>query len=375
MVVSLLLFLTACASPRPGDNFMENLARFPRDGYYIEDVPPLGFNDRDRGSAPLTSVFRFWGIRMSQDDVDAALAGTGSDLATIQERMIQLSGHQGLWAFAEYGNRRKLEERIRSDVPVIVMLQDTGDLHSRRYAVVNGFNRESLQIACQAGGGQPTVYSVAEFDRLWRPVQRWMLVVAPAEYPRWDMSMLEHVSRARFLDNQGLRDQALVDMNAALQMEPDNPDLLVAAGNLFRSAGRPGDAEDMYRTAFGRDEMNARVCNNLAYLLAEQGIKLDEAESFARRASILEPSNPAALDTLGFVLMKQGSFDEAAEVLEKARLRARYLPPDSRMEILIRLARAYVAAGQAHLARQVVRDLVRAFPEASLPADLETFKP
>lgn len=60
------------------------------------------------------------------------------------------------------------------------------------------------------------------------------------------------------------------------------------------------------------------VLNYLAYMWAEAGVKLDRAREYVARALEKEPSNGAYVDTLGWILFKQGKYEEALPLLEKA---------------------------------------------------------
>lgn len=60
------------------------------------------------------------------------------------------------------------------------------------------------------------------------------------------------------------------------------------------------------------------VNNDLGYLYADQGKRLEEAESMIRKAVTEEPDNSAYLDSLGWVLFKRGKNEEALKYLEKA---------------------------------------------------------
>ncbi|QDV37473.1 tetratricopeptide repeat protein [Tautonia plasticadhaerens] len=60
------------------------------------------------------------------------------------------------------------------------------------------------------------------------------------------------------------------------------------------------------------------IANDLGYLWAERGIKLDRAEELTRTAVEADPENSAYLDSLGWVLYKLGRPEEALPHLEKA---------------------------------------------------------
>jgi TPR repeat protein len=76
-----------------------------------------------------------------------------------------------------------------------------------------------------------------------------------------------------------------------------------------------GKAEGLYRQAVLMGHPTA--LNNLAWLLAGEGRSLKEAESFARRAVDDLPTS-TTMDTLAFVLLRQGRAAEALVQLDRA---------------------------------------------------------
>jgi tetratricopeptide (TPR) repeat protein len=65
---------------------------------------------------------------------------------------------------------------------------------------------------------------------------------------------------------------------------------------------------------------DADALNFLGYLYAEEGLKLDRAESLLEKALDLDPDNPFYLDSLGWVYYKQGKADEAIDYISRAIL-------------------------------------------------------
>ena len=63
---------------------------------------------------------------------------------------------------------------------------------------------------------------------------------------------------------------------------------------------------------------NISVLNNLAYMLAEAGEKLDKALEYAERAYDLRPNNANIMDTYSYVLYKNGKNEQAEEYLQSA---------------------------------------------------------
>jgi tetratricopeptide (TPR) repeat protein len=58
--------------------------------------------------------------------------------------------------------------------------------------------------------------------------------------------------------------------------------------------------------------------NYLGYMLADRGVKLDDALAMLQKAVQLEPQNYAYLDSLGWVYFKLGQYPLAEENLRKA---------------------------------------------------------
>ncbi len=74
----------------------------------------------------------------------------------------------------------------------------------------------------------------------------------------------------------------------------------------------------LYENILRLEPDNVLMMNNLAYVLAGQGKALPRAKRLAMKAVAREPANASYLDTLGWVLVKMGMYEQAKEILEKA---------------------------------------------------------
>ena len=63
---------------------------------------------------------------------------------------------------------------------------------------------------------------------------------------------------------------------------------------------------------------HANAYNYIGYMLAEQGIRLDEAYEAVQKALEIDPDNGAYVDSLGWVYYQKGMVDEAIRELEHA---------------------------------------------------------
>jgi Tfp pilus assembly protein PilF len=66
------------------------------------------------------------------------------------------------------------------------------------------------------------------------------------------------------------------------------------------------------------DPKHVQAMNYLAFTWAEGNTNLNEAEKMARGALAVDAKDGYIMDTLGWILYKQGRFNEAVKVLEAA---------------------------------------------------------
>jgi cellulose synthase operon protein C len=128
------------------------------------------------------------------------------------------------------------------------------------------------------------------------------------------------------------------------KFERPNSLLLVMADSYTRQS-RYTDAETYYREVIKRNPKDAQAMNNLAFLLALQGVKLDEALKFSDQAvEILGPLG-AVLDSRGCVYIAMRNPDKALKDLDES-LADRETPLR-----YFHQAQAYTLAGQQNSAR------------------------
>ena len=89
-------------------------------------------------------------------------------------------------------------------------------------------------------------------------------------------------------------------------------------GSTFERQKKYDDAEAQFRKVLATDAQNATALNYLGYMLADRGMKLDEALTLIKKAVDLDPANGAYLDSLGWAYFKMGKYDMAEENLTKA---------------------------------------------------------
>jgi Tfp pilus assembly protein PilF len=127
-------------------------------------------------------------------------------------------------------------------------------------------------------------------------------------------------------------------------------------------------AEQQFRRVLDASPNNAAVLNYYGYMLANRGIRLDEATSLIQQAVQQDPNNGAYLDSLGWAYYKQNKLTEAEQYLQKAVGREGHDPT-----ILSHLADVYIKLGQNERAAELLERSLAEWQKAT-PADYEADK-
>jgi tetratricopeptide (TPR) repeat protein len=77
-------------------------------------------------------------------------------------------------------------------------------------------------------------------------------------------------------------------------------------------------AEKEFRKVIDTDPKNASALNYLGYMLADENVRLAEAQDYIKRAVDLEPHNYAFLDSLGWVYFRMNRLDDAEQQLSRS---------------------------------------------------------
>jgi len=89
-------------------------------------------------------------------------------------------------------------------------------------------------------------------------------------------------------------------------------------GSAHERAGKIPEAEKYFEQCLSMSNSFAPALNYLGYMWAERGTNLTRARTMIEHAVKLDPTNAAYLDSLGWVLFKQGHTKEALDPIRKA---------------------------------------------------------
>lgn len=142
------------------------------------------------------------------------------------------------------------------------------------------------------------------------------LEVFGERHPGFAVDMV--LARAQLLSALGRFDDALEYYNKARSFRPDDEATSLGRAELLLRMGRVDESIRAYREAVKRWPDSALSLNALGYTLADRTDKYREAERLIRKALRYNPTSPAIIDSLGWVLYKRGEYEEALTHLELA---------------------------------------------------------
>ena len=139
---------------------------------------------------------------------------------------------------------------------------------------------------------------------------------------------------------------------------PDNLDLLYNRALYVVELGDFPWMERDLRRLLEKDPDHADALNALGYTLADRNERLDEAFAYIARALKLRPDSAAILDSMGWVLYRQGDLSGATSYLRRALA----LSQDD--EIAAHLGEVLWVSGQRADAQAVWRDGLEHTPDS-----------
>lgn len=126
------------------------------------------------------------------------------------------------------------------------------------------------------------------------------------------------LAKAQLLAALERNEEALAYFDRATEFLPENEQAALGRAALLLAMDRVDDAVAGYRVAVSRWPRSALSLNALGYTLADRTDQYAEAEKLIRKALKYDPTSPAIIDSLGWVLYKTGRYEEALEQLEIA---------------------------------------------------------
>ncbi|MDA3896835.1 MAG: tetratricopeptide repeat protein, partial [Desulfobacteraceae bacterium] len=165
-----------------------------------------------------------------------------------------------------------------------------------------------------------------------------------------------YYSLAKIYFSEGREDKAIrqyenaIGSNAGTRQEMPN----MMLGIIFSIKKQWDLAELHYRKALKINPDFVPAANNLAYLLADQDKNLDEALRLAQKAKKILPDDPRIQDTLGWIYVKLGFYEQAIHAFSDS---IRHLPDNATLHY--HLGMAYYKKGEARQAKAALEQALK----------------
>ena len=160
-------------------------------------------------------------------------------------------------------------------------------------------------------------------------------------------------------------------IHAAEKLQPDSSGKEMSGflmGAIFERQKKYDQAEEEFRKVLNANPRNTSTLNYYGYMLADRGIRLEEAIGMIKRALAEDPNNAAYQDSLGWAYFKQDKLDDAEALLRQATTREGHDPT-----ILSHLGDVYAKMGKDNLAEAQWQKSLDEWHRV-LPADFEPAK-
>jgi tetratricopeptide (TPR) repeat protein len=231
--------------------------------------------------------------------------------------MLLAARSKGFDARLVTGDRATIENELRDGHPAILMLKVV-DTFGRsfdffHYIVVDGIDAERGLIRTQFGDGTPRWTSFERLENAWAGGGHAAILIHPAD------PIASSIRAAVALEDKGDYASASAEYRKLLASHPDSSLAWTNLGNAEMQLGHRNESEEAFRHALTLDANSRDALNNIAWLLLQEK-RVDEAETFARRAVAQKgPDVYVVLDTLARVLAAKGDCAEAEKTMQQAR--------------------------------------------------------
>lgn len=251
-------------------------------------------------------------------------------LARIFEEEQQYEAALAIYARASAFNDVAAPARLR-EIWVLNSLKRTDEALTKTEAYVAA-NPNDLEAVASLGDllrqENRLDEAVAAYDRA--------IVLAAGQSTLWTL----HYARAIALDQAKRWPEAEADLKRALELEPEQPDVLNYLGYSWVDRGlNLVEAEDMIKRAVAARPNNGYIIDSLAWVYFKMG-RFAEAVEYLERAIVLQPEDPTINEHLGDAYWRVGRKLEARFQWSHALSLS---PPPERVEILQRKLAAGLA--------------------------------
>lgn len=281
-------------------------------------------------------------MRLLQDK----LAGDGADNHTLRLEYAQLLLQQSQHAKAAQQYRQVLQRQPENAAALFALGQLAG--RDKRWSEAQRYYRQLKTVDGYAAAAQYNLGSIAEQKGQYQEAIQHYTKVISGKYAldaqvgvarmfkrlgkvRDARAHLHEVRQrlprqnARLFDLEGnmfLQEQdpetALVVYSEALELHPKVTDLYYGRSVVWSDMGMPEQALIDLEKALDLSPNDPNIMNAIGYTLTFMPGRYEEAETYIDKALALLPEAPSVLDSKGWVLFRQGKLQESLAYLQRA---------------------------------------------------------
>ncbi len=187
------------------------------------------------------------------------------------------------------------------------------------------------------------------------PAARTILANLRARFPEQELRLYQVEAEVLYQDQAYAEAEQVY--TEALAQYADDPDLLYGRAIVRENLGQISQAEADLRQIVVEHPDDARALNALGYILSNHSDRYVEATEYVRRALAITPDDPAVIDSMGWLLYRQGDLAQARDYLERAY--AKMQDP----EVAAHLGEVLWSLGERARAREIWRAALQQKPE------------
>jgi tetratricopeptide (TPR) repeat protein len=236
-----------------------------------------------------------------------------ADIAPVALRLL------GLVEFQE--NELDAATRSFTDLVATGKFLDDSFYYLGLIAERRGEPEKALRLYAQVQGGDNAVAALLRASNILQangaaPAAQELLDHLLEDEPQRAPEVL--AARARIYTDMGDARQAIEVLNRGLAEYPDSVDIRYAIATTYEEQGRVKAALRELKEVLKARPDDPAAMNAYGYTLADHNRELARARSLIERAYAAAPKNAAILDSLGWVLYRQGHGDQALAYLSAA---------------------------------------------------------
>jgi tetratricopeptide (TPR) repeat protein len=180
---------------------------------------------------------------------------------------------------------------------------------------------KALRLYAQVQGGDNAVSALLRASNILKahgaaPAAEQVLAHLLEDQPGRAPEVL--AARAKIYSESGDSRQAIEVLGRGVREYPDSVDIRYAIASAYEEEGNIGEALRELKQVLKLRPNDPSALNAYGYTLADHKRHLGEARALIERAYAAAPKNAAILDSLGWVLYRQGHADQALPYLKQA---------------------------------------------------------